>query len=314
LSTRVVYSNLNKIAMFCFVKTNGFEQPYLKVAVRYNIDMDITDVDDLKFALRLAGLKARKGLGQHFLIDRESLALVMGGGELLNTDTVVEVGPGLGVMTLPLTRQVKEVVAVEADHRLAELLRRDKPDNLEIVEADILEFDLSTLPTGYKVVANIPYYLTSQLIRLLLENPHPPKLVSLLIQREVAQRIVAEPGNMSVLALSVQYYGAAQLLGVVERHKFWPAPKVDSAVLQVKLYDQPAFPADRQRLFRLIKAGFGEKRKMMKNSLAGGLNLSTDLAVGLIAEAGLPPQSRAQELELEQWEPLYRAAVAKNYI
>lgn len=276
--------------------------------------MDLTDINDLRVALQLAGLSAKKGLGQHFLVDRQALDSVMVAGELQSSDTVVEVGPGLGVMTTPLTEAVKQVYAVELDPHLAELLERDKPANLEVIHSDVMKLDLTAFPKGYKVVANIPYYLTSAIIRLFLSADKRPSVMSLLIQKEVADRIVAQPGQMSILALSVQYYGTPKLIEVVERHKFWPSPKVDSAILQIKTYDQPAFEADSQRLFRLIKAGYGEKRKMLKNSLAGGLNIDMALALQLVTAAGLAETARAQELSLEQWEPIYRLAIKKNYI
>jgi len=217
-------------------------------------------------------------------------------------------------MTRPLAERAGQLVAVETDRILAELLRRDAPDNLAVVEADILDYDFSTLPPGYKVIANIPYYLTSKIFRLLLENPTPPSVMSLLIQKEVAERVVALPGKLSILALSVQYYAQPSIVGIVERHKFWPAPAVDSAVLRVVLRERPAFEADVSELFRLIKAGFGEKRKQLKNSLAGGLNLSSELAIRLIEEAGLAPTARAQELSLDDWERLYRVTVAAGVI
>jgi 16S rRNA (adenine1518-N6/adenine1519-N6)-dimethyltransferase len=282
--------------------------------LRYNGGMDLTNVQDLKIALQLAGLKAIKGLGQHFLVDQESLDAVMASGELTAKDVVLEVGPGLGVMTLPLTRRVNKVIAVEMDNNLADLLDRDRPSNLEVRKGDVLAINVNELPSSYKVVANIPYYLTSKLFRLFLQSSHRPQLMSVLIQKEVAQRIVAEPGGMSILALSVQYYGYPTITTIVERHKFWPPPKVDSAVLQVKVYDKPVFTADEAKLFRLIKAGFGEKRKMMKNSLAGGLNISMELSVQLIADAKLPSTVRAQEMSLKQWEGLYRQAEKRNLI
>ncbi len=268
--------------------------------------MDLSKIDDLRTALQLAGLRAHKGLGQHFLVDQESLGAVMAAGELTPEDTVLEVGPGLGVMTTELARRVKRVIAVEMDPTLAALLQRDRPGNLEVVERDIRQFDLRQMPAGYKVVANIPYYVTSQLLRLLLESSNRPQLLSLLVQKEVAERIAAKPGRMSVLAVSVQYYGQPELVHVVERHKFWPPPKVDSAILQIKTFAEPAFPADPARLFRLIKAGFGEKRKMLKNSLAGGLNVSLGKATQLLADAGINPAARAQELALADWGRLYQ--------
>lgn len=282
--------------------------------MRYNEGMDLTDADDVRVAMQLAGIKAVKGLGQHFLVDRTSLEAVMAAGELTPEDTVLEIGPGLGVMTLPLARTVARVVAVESDATLADLLERDMPPNLEVVARDIMHYDLRQLPAGYKVVANIPYYLTSAILRLLLESPHPPKLIAVLVQKEVAERVVAPPGKMSVLAFSVQYYGLPALTAKVERHKFWPPPKVDSAVLQVKVYDKPVFAADRDRLFRLVKAGFGEKRKMLKNSLAGGLNCSLDLATKLVETAGLELTARAQELGMLEWERLYKVATKAGVV
>jgi 16S rRNA (adenine1518-N6/adenine1519-N6)-dimethyltransferase len=234
--------------------------------------MDLTRVDDVRTALKLAGIKPNKNLGQHFLVDKPSLQAIIDAAAPGPTDTVLEIGPGLGVMTRPLTRAAGHVVAVETDPILAGLLRRDAPANLEVVEQDILRYDLAQLPRGYKVIANIPYYLTSKIFRLLIENANPPSVMSVLIQKEVAERITAAPGALSLLALSVQYYGRPELVRLVERHKFWPSPDVDSAVLRVTLTG-PAFPADPHQLFRLMKAGFGEKRKQLKNALAGGLDL-----------------------------------------
>lgn len=270
--------------------------------------MDLSRVEDVRTAMKLAGIRPNKGLGQHFLVDKPSLQAIIDAAGLTPADTVLEIGPGLGVMTRPLTSSAKHVIAVETDAMLAELLRRDAPANLEVVEQDILKYDLAQLPQGYKVIANIPYYLTSKIFRLLIESPNPPSIMSMLIQKEVAERIVAEPGKLSVLALSVQYYGHPEFVRLVERHKFWPPPDVDSAVLRVTLTG-PAFPADPHQLFRLIKAGFGEKRKQLKNALAGGLNLTTDYAATLLASAKLGPTARAQELDLKAWERLYKVAV-----
>jgi len=276
--------------------------------------MDLTNLNDLRLAMQLAGLKASKGLGQHFLVDRSSLDAVMAAGELTPDDTVLEVGPGLGTMTLPLTQAVGQVVAVEQDPALAQLLERDRPTNLKVIAGDIMQFDLGTLSRGYKVVANIPYYLTSALLRRLLEAENQPQLLALLIQKEVAQRVAAKPGKMSTLAVSVQYYGQPKVVHMVPRQLFWPPPNVDSAILQIRVGDQPAFEADRDKLFRLVKAGFGERRKMLKNSLAGGLNMSMELAAELLDAAGLEPTARAQELSLPEWEQLYRTVVDAELI
>jgi 16S rRNA (adenine1518-N6/adenine1519-N6)-dimethyltransferase len=273
--------------------------------------MDLSRVDDVRTAMKLAGIKPNKALGQHFLVDRPSLEAIMDAAAVTKSDTVLEIGPGLGVMTKPLTDLAGQVIAVEADRTLAGLLRRDAPQNLTVIEQDVMKFDLTTLPPGYKVIANIPYYLTSGIIRFLIESPNPPSVMSLLVQKEVAERVTAAPGDLSILALSVQYYALPELVRVVERHKFWPPPDVDSAVLRI-VWNGPAFPANPHALFRLIKAGFGEKRKQLKNALAGGLNLSSDYAMSLIKQAKLKPEVRAQELSLAQWNKLYDIAVARE--
>lgn len=275
--------------------------------------MDLSRVEDVRTALRLAGIKPNKGLGQHFLVDQASLEAIMNAATVTKADTVLEIGPGLGVMTRPLAARAGHVVAVETDRVLAQLLRRDAPPNLEVIEQDILQFNLLQLPAGYKVIANIPYYLTAKLFRLLIESPNPPSLMSLLIQKEVAERITAPPGKLSLLALSVQYYGHPEIIRVVERHRFWPSPDVDSAVLRVTLTG-PVFPSDPDRLFRLMKAGFGEKRKQLRNSLAGGLNLAPEYAAQMIAKAKLAPTARAQELSLRDWQRLYKIAFKETII
>lgn len=276
--------------------------------------MDLSDIDDLRGALQLAGIRPRKGLGQHFLVNKESLEAVMEAGELVPKDTVLEVGPGLGVMTNPLSKRVKQLVAIEADPVLASLLERTSASNVAVVNQDIMRYDLGQLPKKYKVVANIPYYLTSAIIRLFMEAPNQPKLLALLMQKEVAERITAKPGNMSILALSVQYYGQPRIAGRVERYKFWPPPKVDSAILQITMFEQPVFEADRAKLFRLIKAGFGEKRKMLKSSLAGGLNIEISLALKLLERAAVDATARAQELGLDDWGRLYSEAIKKEVL
>ena len=275
--------------------------------------MDLSRVEDVKTAMKLAGIRPNKGLGQHFLVDSDSLRGIIAAAEPNYNDTVLEVGPGLGVMTRPLTQIAGRVVAVETDEVLAELLQRDAPDNLTVVCQDIMEYDLQQLPAGYKVIANIPYYLTSKLMRRLIESPNPPTVISILIQKEVAERVVAQPGSMSMLSLSVQYYGTAEIALIVPRDRFWPSPDVDSAVLKVTL-NGPAFEADTRKLFRLMKAGFGEKRKQLKNSLSGGLVIAIDAATELISAAGLHSTARAQELSLVEWQRLYAVATEKGIL
>lgn len=264
--------------------------------------------------MQLAGIKANKGLGQHFLIDADSVEAIIAAAEISPDDTVLEVGPGLGVMTDRLSQTGAQIVAVETDSKLAELLRRRLPQNVQVAEADIMQFNLNDLPADYKVVANVPYYITSPIIRLLMESANPPITSVLLIQKEVAERIAARPGNMSILALSVQYYADVELVAEVARDKFYPIPNVDSTVIKIVRKSQPAFAADTQKLFRLIKAGFGEKRKQLRNSLSGGLQITTEQAADLIGQAGLLDTARAQELSLGQWESLYDEAMKQGYV
>ena len=269
--------------------------------------MDLSELKNLKLALKLSGLEAKKSYGQNFLIDKEALGEIVASAHVSSEDTVLEIGPGLGVLTDELVKHAAKVVAVEADAELAELLTRRAPENLSVVAADALQYDLAQLPKGYKVVANLPYYITSSLLRFLLEAENKPASITVLVQKEVAERIVASPGQMSVLACSVQYYGKPELVRVVPAGSFYPSPKVDSAVLHIALFDEPAFAADTKQLFRLIKAGFGEKRKMLRNSLAGGLAITNAQAIELIAGADLRETARAQELSLVEWQQLYQA-------
>lgn len=273
--------------------------------------MDLTNPADLKAAMKLAGIRANKSLGQHFLVDRASVEAVADAAGVAKGDAVLEIGPGLGTLTQELLRRGARVTAVEADHELAELLKRDTPANLTVIEQDIMKFDLSSLPAGYKVAANIPYYLTSRIFRLLLEAKNPPAVMSLLVQKEVAERVTAGPGDMSVLAFSIQYYGRPELTRVVGRQLFMPPPAVDSAVLRIQV-TEPAFVADTARLFRLVKAGFGEKRKQLKNSLSGGLQMTAAEALELIETAGLAVTARAQELSIDDWRRLYEAATERE--
>lgn len=276
--------------------------------------MDLSNIKDLKVAMQLAGIRANKNLGQHFLIDGEAVEKIIAAADIKPTDTVLEIGPGLGVMTDTLGKTGASVVAVETDAKLVELLRRRVPANVVVEESDIMKFNLATLPAGYKVVANVPYYITSPIIRLLMESANPLSVAVLLIQKEVAERIAAQPGDMSVLALSVQYYADVELVTDVPRDKFYPVPNVDSTVIKITLKDKPAFEAEPQKLFRLIKAGFGEKRKQLRNSLAGGLHITTEQAIALIAEAGLNETARAQELSLVEWRALYEVAMQEGYL
>lgn len=247
--------------------------------------------------------QTKKSLGQHWLNDPATLEDICDAAELTADDTVLEIGPGPGTLTKYLTEQAKQVVAVEFDDRLAvELPRRVPAENLEVVHQDILSFDLTQLPPNYKVVANIPYYLTSNLLRVLSESPNAPQTIVLLVQKEVAERVAAKPGQMSLLSVSVQLYYETQLNVVVPAILFTPPPKVDSQVLVLKKRSAPLFPnLDTKQFFKVVKAGYAARRKTLLNSLAGGLRISKPQVEQILAETQLKPTVRPQELSLEQW-------------
>lgn len=250
----------------------------------------------------------KKSLGQHWLTDQACLTAMCDAAQVGTDDVVLEIGPGLGTLTSLLVKRAGRVVAVEFDETLArDLLNRMDTPTLSVVCADILRFDLTTLPPGYKVVANIPYYLTSNLIRVLSESPNPPSVVALLVQKEVAERVAAEPGEMSVLSVTAQYYWEVSLGRVVKAELFTPAPKVDSQILVLRRRPQPLFPeVDTGQYFRLVKAGFSQRRKTLLNSLSAGLQLSRAQTAVLLQEANIAPTARAQELSLEGWRVLLR--------
>lgn len=267
---------------------------------------------DVKTIKKLLGdSRPRKGLGQHFLIDESVLDKIVGAAELEPADTVLEIGPGLGVLTRALAERAGRVVAIELDEKMVSILRDQLGDceNLEIVQGDILEIDPGRLISGpYKVVANLPYYITSAVTRHLLETEHKPALLVLMMQLEVAQRILAQPGDMSTLAVSVQFYGTPQLVTRVPAGAFWPPPEVDSAVLRIDVYEKPPVQVeDVDWFFKVVRAGFGQKRKQLKNALAGGLHPTKDQVLAALERAGIDPRRRAETLSIEEWAELAQA-------
>ena len=245
----------------------------------------------------------KKSLGQHWLTDEKTLRSICDSAGLHPDDTVLEIGPGLGNLTKHLIPRVKKVIAIEKDEKLAKTLR----GKLEVVEGDILKFDLNQLTKDYKVVANIPYYLTSNLLRVLSESVNPPASMTLLVQKEVAERICAKAGQMSLLAVSIQLYYECELGIEVLARLFTPPPKVDSRVVLLKRRSKPLFKdLDSAKFFRVVKAGFSERRKKLRSSLAGGLEISKDEADNLLIRAGINPDLRPQELSLEDWYKLTR--------
>lgn len=256
-------------------------------------------------------LKNNKALGQHWLKDPAILEEIANYAELQKDETVLEIGPGLGTLTSRLLKRARRVVAVELDRALAENLPKQFPGkDLVVVNEDILKFDLTTLPTGYKVVANIPYYLTSLIIQKLLTNSHQPQLIVLLVQKEVAERLVAIKQKHSLLSISVQVRAEVELGVVVPASLFTPPPKVDSQVVILRPRSQSLIAElDEERFFRLVRAGFSKKRQKIKTSLATGLGLSKDTIIKALLESGINPDCRAENLTISDWKKIYQLLV-----
>ncbi len=257
-------------------------------------------------------MTANKSLGQHWLKDRTTLAQIADYADLNKNDTVLEIGPGQGTLTSELLRRAGKVVAVEFDPELARKLPGQFPGkNLEVINQDILALDLAKLPAGYKVVANIPYYITSKVIQKLLTAVNKPTRTVLLVQKEVAERLAALPGKMSLLAVSAQAFARVELGIVVPAALFTPPPKVNSRVVILTTYTNSMFDGlSEADFFRIVKAGFSAKRKKLRTSLAGGLNIDRQTAEDLLIKAKIDPNVRAEALDLADWQRL--AVIAKQ--
>jgi 16S rRNA (adenine1518-N6/adenine1519-N6)-dimethyltransferase len=280
--------------------------------------------------LKKYGLFPRKGLGQNFLVEPLHVAKIIEAAALSPTDTVLEIGPGPGTLTRFLAEAAGRVVAVELDSHMVALLRQEYTHltNLAVVQGDILQVKLEDLirlkagdplpeattqdnetppaswrlEPGFKVVANLPYYITSAVLRHVLESPLRPERIVVTVQKEVAQRIVAQPGEMSLLAVSVQFYGQPVLAHRIPAGAFYPPPKVDSAVVRIDTFAAPPVPVtDVAHFFRVVKAGFSQKRKQLKNTLAAGLSRPSPEIIQALAQAGIDPTRRAETLSLAEW-------------
>lgn len=263
----------------------------------------------MRSLLRQHHLDPHKGLGQNFLVDHNALKDIVESAGLSRQDVVLEIGAGLGSLTRILATKAQKVTAIEIDRKLIPVLREVVTpfSNVEVIQGDILELDPREIISkpGYVVVANIPYYITSAIIRHLLESPLKPSRLVLTMQAEVAERICAEPGDLSLLALSVQVFGKPVINATIPADAFYPVPKVDSATLRVDIYEEP-FLNDHQRqtFFSIVKMGFSQKRKMLRNTIAAGLHLSNEEAAKILSGAGIDPTRRAQTLDLVEWRTL----------
>jgi len=269
-------------------------------------------VDSITALLRAYDLHPKKGLGQHFLADQAALGQIVAAADLTPTDTVLEIGPGLGTLTSLLAERAGRVVAVELDDRLAAILaeRLAGCPNVEVRPGNILRISdfASLVGPSYKVVANLPYYITSAVLRHLLERHDQPSLLVVTVQREVAERIVAVPPDMSLLAVSVQFYGRPSLVARIPAGAFYPPPKVDSAVVRIDVLGEPAVALAEGvsvvDYFRVVRAGFGHKRKTLRNALSAGLGVAPARVEQALAQAGIDPRRRAETLSLQEWADL----------
>jgi len=291
--------------------------------VEYRKGRRKTLLSQTKGLLSRLDLQARKSLGQHFLVDEEVLKAVISAAELTANDVIIEVGPGLGVLTRELAKQAGWVITVELDTRLATILKRtlSSASNVSVLNKDILRVDPAALlkeqrmglpqlqdsSLSYKVVANLPYYITSAALRHFLEASLKPRLIVVMVQKEVAEAIVAKPGRMSLLSISVQFYGEPTIVSHVPAQCFYPAPEVGSAILKIVLYPEPSVAVkDREGFFNLVRAGFAAARKQIANSLAQGLGIAKAEVLPLLEKADIVPKRRAETLALEEWARLWQ--------
>jgi 16S rRNA (adenine1518-N6/adenine1519-N6)-dimethyltransferase len=269
--------------------------------------------------LREHNLRAKKGLGQNFLVDDTVLESIIQAADLKPTDTVIEVGPGLGLMTEALASKAAWVIAIELDKQLADILQDNlHHDNIIVINEDVLGTSPASLLQGrapgfppafdsYKVVANLPYYITQPVIRHFLEAEVKPETMVLMVQKEVASVICAEPGDRSMLSIAVQFYGKPHIVTKVPAAAFLPAPDVDSAVIKIDVYPEPPVDVDNvDGFFKLVRAGFSAARKQVANSLSRGLGLPKPAVQQMLSRAGIAPERRAETFTLEEWAALWK--------
>ncbi len=269
-------------------------------------EIDLTNIRELRNFLYAHHIRPNKAFGQNFLVDYAVLQHIVEAAEIYAHDQVLELGAGTGVLTRELAKRARRVVAVELEREMLSLLTENTRNctNVEIMERNLLYVDPTEIfgSEPYKLVANLPYYITAPTFRHFLECANPPRLFVVMVQYEVAQRIVASPGDLSLLGVSIQFYGEPKIIAHVPARAFYPAPKVDSAILRIDLKDEiPLTARQRDSFFRLVQAGFSERRKQLHNSLAHGLHRkNVDVQPWLLA-ANIDPSRRAETLSIEDW-------------
>ena len=270
-----------------------------------------------KSLMDMHDLHPKKSLGQNFMHDPNTLEKIVATADILPTDTVVEVGPGTGALTEKLAEKARHVFSIEVDERLQPILedRFNDTPNAYFVFKDILKTDIPSLVGNneYVVVANVPYYISSAIIWHFLEPSRRPKRIVMTMQYEVAERIMETPGNMSLLTVAVQFYGTPQIVSKLSPAVFWPRPNINSAVMRIDTHPSP--PVDvpsAEAFFRVVKAGFSQKRKQLKNSISGGLQIKSKAARDYLTQARIDPQRRAETLTLEEWGALTRVIMTPD--
>lgn len=274
-------------------------------------EIDLTSVRELRNLLYAHKMRPNKSFGQNFLVDRSVLAKIVNAADIDANDEILEVGAGTGVLTRELAKRARRVVAVELERDMLELLAKitSSYPNVELIARDLLFLDPQEVfgQASYKLVANLPYYITAATFRHFLESANPPSLLVVMVQWEVAQRITAEPGDLSVLGISVQFYGRPRIIARVPAQAFYPAPKVDSAILRVDVNPEaPLAAGERESFFRVVQAGFSERRKQLHNSLTHGLHYKNELIRSWLAEAAIDASRRAETLSIDEWLRLWR--------
>lgn len=268
--------------------------------------MDLTSPTNIKNLLSKYDARASKGLGQNFLIDKNILQKITDSSNLSPNDFIVEVGPGIGTLTKELAQRAKKVLAVEKDKKMVEVLKETLASfkNTEIISADILKYEALNFNEEYKLIANLPYYITSPVIRKFLEEKQRPRFMVLMVQKEVAQRICSKPPEMSLLAVSVQFYAAAEIVSYVSKNCFWPSPKVDSAI--IKITPQKNQKISPELFFEVAKSGFAHPRKQLVNNLLllktfKGVKLDKYIVSEWLLKNKINPNQRAETLPVEKW-------------
>ncbi|XOB41261.1 MAG: 16S rRNA (adenine(1518)-N(6)/adenine(1519)-N(6))-dimethyltransferase RsmA [Candidatus Nealsonbacteria bacterium] len=267
---------------------------------------------DVKNLLKSYGIRPSKAFGQNFLVNEKAFEKIIETAELSKKDLVLEIGPGIGNLTLKLAKKTKKVIAIEKDKRMCEILKNiiqsQNIKNIKLINKDILKTDLGIYTLKpYKLIANLPYYITSPVIRRFLEMKNPPESMILMIQKEVAQRICAKPNKMSLLAVSVQFYAKPKIISYISKKSFWPEPKVDSAIIKIVPLKTKFSKKFTEKFFKIVKAGFSHPRKQLINNLSKGLKMEKEKIKEWLLKNNVQPSQRAETLGVDEWQKLTKS-------